>query len=358
MSLLLVKEIPKILSCKYALFYLCFIVLFQMSSAFAFEKSQVVELSSLGAFELKFSTVKKANLMVGQNLIGEVSYKPGENYAVVLPFDVQKVIYHAENGRYVNQGETIASVEGFDVHHYIDAFESAKKILEISASHFETNKQYFDNKTLKTAQWLEITKNYYDAKLNLEHFEHQMSFVRISKDNKISLISPKKGILKTPNFQHIKSKGDLVFDVINLKSIKVKITTPLLYNGGISHFVVSPTCQLKLTSIENIADKYHQILWASPTSEHCNLTLGQSVKVTPILSFDGYEIPKAAIFEFNEQNYIAIKLENNVSLVAINIIAANNNAYYATSKENIVNKQVLISSVSILQGKLLKLGAE
>ncbi|MFQ3194867.1 MAG: hypothetical protein ACI9N3_001696 [Colwellia sp.] len=83
MSLLLVKEIPKILNCKYALFYLCFIVLFQISSAFSFEKIRVVELPSLGAFELKFSTVKKANLMIGQNLIGEVSYTAGDTIASV-----------------------------------------------------------------------------------------------------------------------------------------------------------------------------------------------------------------------------------------------------------------------------------
>ena len=83
MSLLMVKEIPKILSYKYTLFYLCFIVLFQTSSAFAFEKSQVVDLSSLGAFELKFATVKKSNFIVGQHLICEVSYKPGETIASV-----------------------------------------------------------------------------------------------------------------------------------------------------------------------------------------------------------------------------------------------------------------------------------
>ena len=83
MSLLLVTKTSKILTCKYTPFYLCFIVLFQILSAFAFEKSQIIELSSLGTFELKFSTVKKANLMVGQHLIGKVSYKPGETIASV-----------------------------------------------------------------------------------------------------------------------------------------------------------------------------------------------------------------------------------------------------------------------------------
>ena len=58
-------------------------VLFQISSAFAFEKNQVFDLSSLGVFELKFSTVKKANFMVGKYLNGEVSYKPGDTIASV-----------------------------------------------------------------------------------------------------------------------------------------------------------------------------------------------------------------------------------------------------------------------------------
>lgn len=352
------KKMIRILKYKYTLFYACIVALFQVSSVLAFENNQFFDLAELGDFEVKFSTVKKAEFIVGQNLIGTVSYKSGENYSIALPFDVQQIIYHVQNGNYVNQGDTIATVEGYDVHHFIDEFTSAEQLLKISGNHFQTNKKYFENKTLKSSQWIEITKNYFDAKLKFEHFQHQMSFLHVDKSEKITLVSPKKGIVKIPDLQNIKAEGDLAFDVINTESIKIKITTPLSYITKLSHFVISPSCELEINSIENIANKFHQILWASPKSNHCNLTLGQAVKVTPLLSFDGYTVPKTSVFEFNNKNTIAIKSENGVSLIIIKIIGSNNHDYYVETKGDISNKKILASSVSILQGKLLALGAE
>jgi hypothetical protein len=358
MPLLPLKNTLNINIKKYAIFYILFIALIQTPFVFAFEQNRIISLSELGDFDVTFSSIEKESFIVGQNLVGEVTYKSGENYSVVLPFDVQKVTYHIINGSYVNNGDTIATVEGFDVHHFIDEFTSAKQILKVSENHYKTNEVFFENKTIKSSQWIEITKNYFAAKLKVEHFQHQMSFLHIDKNETVTLISPKSGIVKTPNFNNVKLAGDLAFDVINKESIKVRVITPLFYNTRLSHFVVSSDCKLKINSVESIADKYHQILWASANSEQCQLTLGQSVKLTPILSFDGYKIPKSSLFEFNEKNVIAIKSANEVYLVPVVIVGANHDEYYVTSKEDISNQQALASSVSILQGKLLELGAE
>jgi hypothetical protein len=358
MPFLLLKKTPNFFTNNFVIFCLFFITLCQIPSVFAFEKKETIELSVLGDFEISFSTIEKETFIVGQNLIGEVSYKSGENYSVVLPFDVQKVTYHIKNGSYVKQGETIATVEGYDVHHFLDEFESVKIILEASENHFQTNKAYFENKTIKSTQWIEITKSYFEAKLNFEHFQHQMSFLDIDKNEKITLISPKNGFVKIANFQNIKSEGDLAFDVINTDSVQVKITTPLSYANNLSHFVMSSSCELEINSFESIVDKYHQTVWVSPKSEQCKLTLGQSVKLTPILNFDGYKVPKSSIFELNDKDYIAIKYEDKVSLISILIVGANNKEYYITTKQDISNKKALVSSVSILQGKLLELGVE
>lgn len=352
------KKTPNIFTNKYAIFYLFVITLCQTSSIFALEKKHIIDLSVLGDFEVKFSTIEKDTFKVGQNLIGEVTYKPGENYSVVLPFDVQKVTYHIKNGSYVELGETIATVEGYDVHHFLDEFESAKKLLQTSENHFQTNKAYFENKTIKSTQWIEITKSYFKAKLNFEHFQHQMSFLHIDKNEKTTLISPKNGIVKIPNFGNIKSAGDLAFDVISTNSVKVKITTPLSYAANLSHFVMTSFCELEINSFESILDKYHQTVWASPKSEQCKLTLGQSVKLSPILNFVGYKVPKKSLFELNDQDYIAIKSKDKISLTSIVIVGSNNNEYYVSAKEDISHKKALVSSVSILQGKLLALGAE
>ncbi len=358
MSLLFIKKSSISIKCQYSLFYFLIVVLIKISTVNAAEGIKMIELSSLGNFETKFSDVQKIELMRGQNLIGEISYMAGNNYSVRFPFDVQRISYQVKNGSVVNQGESIALVEGYDVHHFIDEYETTKVLLEIQERHFQTNKQYFENKTIKSSQWIEITKSYYEAKLNFEHIQHLMSFLHIDENEQITIISPKKGVIQIPSLIGSKMSGELAFDLVDINAIKVKVNVPLLTASNLSHFDVNSTCRLNINSIEKIADKFHQIVWAEPASMDCKLILGQVIKVTPIQKMDGYKIAKTAVFEFENNNYIAIKVKEALSLIPINIIGSSEGVYIFTTKESIEGKQGLISSVSILQGDLLSLGAE
>lgn len=358
MPLLFIKKSPTHTKCQYALFYLLIAFFIQIPTVKAADELRVINLSVLGDFEASFSDVKKVEYIKGQSLIGEIGYIAGENYSVTLPFDVQQISYQVKNGSFVNQGESIALVEGYDVHHFIDEYHSTKTLLEIQEMHFKTNKQYFQNKTIKSSQWIDITKSYYEAKLNFEHIQHQMSFLHIDKNEQISLVSPKAGIIQIPRSIGSKESGQLAFNIVEQSVIKVKITAPLLLTSNLSHFEVNSTCRLKINSIERIADKFHQIVWAEPSSKDCKLTLGQMLKVTPIKHIKGYKIAKSAIFEFENNNYIAIKVKEALSLIPINIMGTNEGEYIFTTKEMIEGKKALISSVSIIQGSLLSLGVE
>jgi len=361
MPLRFIKKSPLGTRSQYTLFFFLITAFIQISTVNAADGLKSVKLSSLGNFDVNFSTVQKVELMKGQSLIGEVAYMAGDNYSVTFPFDVQRITYRVKNGSVVKQGETIALVEGYDVHHFIDEYETTKVLLEIQKMHFKTNKQYFENKTIKSSQWIAITKSYYKAKLNFEHIQHLMSFLHIDENEQITIISPKAGVIQIPNLYGSKVAGELAFDIIDKKSINVKITIPLLLASHLSHFEVNSTCRLNINSVEKVADKFHQIVWAEPASTECQLILGQVIKVTPIKQVAGYQIAKAAIFEFNNKNYIAIKDKNSLSLVPIELIGTSDGEYLFTTKENresIEGRQGLISSVSILQGSLLSLGAE
>lgn len=358
MPLLFIRKSPKHTKFKYTLLSLLAFVLIQLSVANATDTLRMIDLSSLGSFKADFSTVEKVEYMKGQSLIGEISYMTGDNYSVLLPFDVQRISYQVKNGSYVNKGDTIAVVEGYDVHHFIDQYHSTKKLLDVQEMHFQTNKKYFENKTIKSSQWIDITKSYYEAKLNFEHIKHQMSFLHIDENERISFVSPKSGVIKTPHLVESKVAKELVFDIVELNAIKAKITVPLSLASNLSHFEVHSTCRLKISSIEKIADKFHQILWAQPSSNDCKFTLGQLINVVPVNSIQGYKIYKSAVFEFDNSNYIAIKVEDKLSLVPINIIGSSDGQYIFSTKENIEGRQGLVSSVSILQGSLLNLGVE
>ncbi|PHR84742.1 MAG: hypothetical protein COA59_05055 [Colwellia sp.] len=361
MPLLFIKKSLSSTKCQYTLFYFLIAVLIQISTVNAADNIKVVELSSLGHFDTSFSEVKKVDNIKGQSLIGEIGYMAGENYSVTFPFDVQQITYRVKNGSVVKQGELIALVEGYDVHHFIDEYETTKVLLEIQQKHFQTNKQYFENKTIKSSQWIEITKSYYEAKLNFEHIQHQMSFLHIDENEQITIISPKEGVIQIPSLMGSKVAGELAFDIVDKKSINVKIIVPLLLASNLSYFDVNSTCRLNIKNIEEIADKFHQIVWAESASMGCKLILGQVIKVTPIQNIDGYKIAKTAIFEFENKNYIALKGKKSLSLIPIDLMGTSEGEYIFTTKadiEDIEGKQGLISSVSILQGNLLSLGAE
>lgn len=358
MPLLFIKKSPISIKCKYTLFYFLMVILIQISPVNAADNIRQVELSSLGSFEASFSEVKKVELMNGQSLIGEASYMAGDNFSVTLPFDVQRIHYLVKNGSAVNEGDIVALVEGYDVHHFIDQYESTKVLLEIQEMHFKTNKKYFENKTVKSSQWIDITKSYYDAKLNFEHIQHLMSFLHIDENEQISLVTPKAGIIQIPSSMDSKMAGELAFDVVDTGAIKVNVTVPLLLTSRLSHFEVNPTCRLNINSIEKIADKFHQTLWAEPASKECQLILGQSIKVTPKQNIDGYKIAKSAVFEFENKNYIAIKNQEVLFIIPIELLGTSEDEYIFSTKESIAGKRVLTSSVSIIQGTLLSLGAE
>lgn len=353
------KKISNHLNLQYILFSLAIVALLQTSVAFSFNKIENIALSKLGGFETRFSTIEKVDFIDGQNVIGEVDIKAGENYSVHFPFNIQRIHYHIKNGSLIKKGDTVASVEGYEVDHFIEEYALAQQLLAVSENNFKANRQYFENNIITSSQWVEITKTYFAAKLNFEHLHHQMAFLHIDENEQVTLISPKAGIIKTTSFSTSIRQGELAFDVIDPNTIQVKVSLPILTISSLSHLKVSPDCLLTINSLEHIVNKYHQTLWASPKKNtDCNLTLGQVITVTPIQKFKGYKIDKSAVFEFEDKNYIAIEAENALAMITINLFGSKNNAYYFTANKDLEGKKGLISSVSILQGYLLNLGTE
>lgn len=358
MTLHFTKNLISSTKVKYTLFSFLIVTLSQIFGAKASDGLKIIELASLGKFEKKFSEIQAVQFIKGQSLIGRVDYMSGKNYSVHFPFDSQRVNYLVANGSLVTEGDTIAIIEGYDAHHFIDEFKSAKELLAIQEMHFQSNLQYFENKTIKSSQWIEITKSYHEAKLKVEHFQHQMSFLHIDEKEQISLISPKTGIIIIPNLAESKMSGELAFDIVDKNAIKVKVTIPLLTASNLSYFSVNPSCQLNISSIDKTADSFHQTVWAEPSSQNCKLALGQILKVIPVTNIKGYKIAKSALFELHNNNYVAVKYGEALRLIPVVLIGTSQDDYIFTTTVSIEGEQGLVSSVSILQGNLLHLGSE
>jgi hypothetical protein len=188
-----------------------------------------------------------------------------------------------------------------------------------------------------------------------------MSFLTIDKNDKIAIVAPIAGIIRYSSINAIGSKaeGELLFDIVPTSAIRLKVKVPLKNISNLAYLqIVKQQCKVAVDSKENIVENFAMTVWSQPLNEQCSLTLGEKAVITPIYQQTAYRIDKSAVFEFKNNNYIAIKNNLQLDLVAITILTAINDQFVFQSDSAFINNQALTSSVSAVQGILLNLGDE
>ena len=339
------------------------LLLLSMQKSFALN----INIAELGKYQLNFNKISAVTHVSSSALIGQVTEKSGANFSVFLPFAVQQTSTLITNGQEVKKDEKIAYLTGYDVHHFIDEFEAAKQLFSIAEKRYQSSLTLYNNKALKQSQWIEISNNYFSAKLRFEHLHHYMSFLSIDKSEQIAIIAPIAGIIRYANASNSDSKaeGELLFDIVPKDAIRLKVNVPPENINNLTYLqVAKQQCKTAVESKDNIIRDFAVTVWSKPLKDACALTLGEKVRVTPFYQQSAYAINKQAVFEFENNNYIAIKNNAQLNLVAITILNATDDRFIfqqdATSANKIVlkNRAALISSVSAVQGILLELGAE
>lgn len=343
-----------------------FIFLVSLPSALAFETSrseiiQTVAYSALGDFQLDSALIQSVSSISGHNLLASVSEKSGSNFSMFLPFGVQQISYIVDNGSYIDKSQEVAYLNGFDVHHFLDEYEAAKELFLNAQQQYQSSKPLFLRKVLKQSQWLEISKNYFAAQLRFEHLNHYKAFLNIDSNENIAIKSPVSGYVRFSSDIAVKQEGELLFDVIPKSSIRLKVSVPINNIANLANInVLGSECQLTVASKEAVVKNFSQTVWSSTLSDVCHFTLGEQLLVTPQYEQQAFELPKTAIFEFDNQNYVAVEddASSEFQLIAIEILSSVGNSYHVSSEIDLTNKQALITSISALQGILLELGAE
>lgn len=329
-----------------------------LSMAWSFEVPVSIPITDLGGFEKQFSVIDIVPNIEGQNVLAKVTNKPGGQYNVKLPFDISYLQYHVNNGDVISKNDEVATVSGLAIHHFMEEYQAALSILAAAKAHYESNKPFFENRDIINAQWLSMTKSYFEAQLIVEHFRHQLLFIKVNPDHSATVLSPKSGIVNNISVNEPLLTGDSLLNILDTESLRIKALVPASFAEKVVHFRLANQCTLPVTSVEKQRIGFNQVIWASLPDKTCSLMLGQVVEATPVQQFNGYKVEKSAVFEFEDANYIAIKNESNLSLVRLTIVGEYDNSYFFESSENITGKQVLITSVSSVQGLLLELGAE
>lgn len=310
-----------------------------------------IELKNLGSFKTEFIKLEPSQTIEGNALIGRFVYKTGAGYKVALPFDVQQILFLVTNGQSVKKGDVIATIDGVDVHHFIDEMDAAKSMYLVSKKHFEATSNTVDTRTFKNTQWLEINKSFIIAKLNYEHFSHLENVIKVDDNDIISIVSPEDGLINLNDLA-----TDVLYEVIPNASLLVKSYLPASNINQLSALTSDMnSCTLSMIDLEPIVKDYQQVVWSKPSKE-CEFKLGQSIALTPMYSAQGFKVSREAIFELDNQNYVAVKRGEKLDFERVSIVGKLGDKLIIHSNNLAIQEQVLISSVSIAQGVFMGLG--
>lgn len=311
----------------------------------------VVALTELGAFETKFTPIKLVNTTEGASVLGTVTYRPNTAFSVSLPFKLQQIIFTKVNGQSVKKGERIARISGVELNHFIEEYQSAKSFYLQAKKFLNNTKSYASDNTIKREEWLALNKTYLEASLALEHLSHVKQQLTKDRSGNYYLLSPEKGIINI-----FPTAVDSLFEVVPEQNILVKTMVSQANIERVAGFnVVDSECRLKADVIEPIVIKNKQNIWSQLNSE-CYFALGSQLVLRPIENVDGFSVPEAALFEIDNKDFLAVKDRQQLHLIEVDIVGSSDGNFVVQSSRIAENAQVLVSSVSAVQGIILGLG--
>lgn len=321
--------------------------------------AEEIDLSSLGALSLSYQQAVLISSYPGQRIIAEASYKKGAAFSLLAPGRVQQANYLVEIGSAVEKGQPVVELRGPEMHHFLLELEVARKIFTSAEQRFNSNRELYKKGAINESQWAMISEKYYSSQLEYEHMRHFNELV-ISTDGKtdtITIGAPINGLINYALDHNDIQSGDAIAVFIPLSGVRLQAQIATSERAGIKYFKTD-SCELSVTGVGAVAEGFFVTAWSEPVNASCNFILGQRFLVTPYFQTTAYRIPATALFQWQADTAIFVKVGEQLRIVEVSAIGSSGSDYLVTSKHDLHNADVLVTSVSAVQGVLLGLGGE
>jgi hypothetical protein len=322
-------------------------------------QAESIALQDLGALSTEFTTVEQIESYSGRPLSALVDYRPGEAVSLVTPYRVQQITYLVETGETVDKGQAIAVMSGPEIHHFLTEFEVTQQRLEATKNRYESNRELYAKRAIDEARWIEITEAYYALQLEYEHMRHFRDLLSPASDSedRITLNAPAAGILQyRQDSPGIDSSGELA-QLIPADTLRMRVSVPITRRQGLAS-LESKNCHLEIDSVSGIASDFFVQAWSKPLNEQCQLLPGERLMVTPGYRFQGYRVPREAVFQWQNGPTVLLRRDDELVTVPVELLSGDASTYAVACPTDIAGGEVLSSSVSAVQGVLMGLGGE
>jgi hypothetical protein len=318
-----------------------------------------IALQDLGGLDLRYVRAAAEDSYPGQAIAASVTFRKGEAFTLVAPRRVQQIEYLVEVGDSVRKGQPLAIMRGPEMHHFLFEFEAGKDLLDAARGRYESNKPLYERKAISQGQWLEVSQNYYAAQLEYEHSRHFYELVIATDEERdtITIAAPAAGIVAySPSYSGLAAADDIAVFVPE-DAVRLEAAVPAATREGLA-YLQAPECRLAISSTGGIANRLMVSGWTEPLKPECQLILGQRLLVTPYYHTAAVRVPAAALFQWREGDYVLVRSADVLEPVPVELVAAAGPDYLVQGQVALAGRDVLVSSVSAVQGILLGLGGE
>ncbi len=322
--------------------------------------AQTVDLDLLGAFDLNFESALPVATYPTEPVAATVAFRKGEAFSVPSPGRVQQIEYLVEPGASVQEGQPVAVVRGPAMHHFEMSYQSSKVLLAGAQRRFDSNKELYERKAISAAKWLEISEKYYTLQLEYEHMRHFFELVVEGDDDPdaLTLKAPLAGVIDYSAAYGGVEEGENIALFIPHGAIRLEARLPNRIQGEVVALATTD-CELPIERVSAMTDGFFVQAWTVPLMSTCDLMLGQQVLATPLLGGAGiYSVPMTAVFQLERQTQLLLREGDALVPVEVRLLGADGDNYLLRADIDLRQREVLVSSVSAVQGVLLGLGGE
>jgi hypothetical protein len=238
-------------------------------------------------------------------------------------------------------------------------YDIAGQRLAVARSRYESNRTLHREQAISEARWMEISDAYFDALLHYEHLRHFRDLVEPSKDTDdgVLLHSPAAGIVvfnpQRPGF----AAGAELAKIIPPGSQRLRVAVPLDRRRALTSLSAGG-CVVAIDSIAGIADQYFAEAWSEPLGQDCDLMPGQRLQVTPRYRGDYCLLPDTSLLRRDSGNAVFMRAADSLELTPVTVVGSSGSDYVANCTGALTRGEVLVDSVSAVQGMLQGLGGE
>ena len=334
-------------------------LLLVLTASTATAQNQRISLESLGRLSLNFAAPQIVPAVPTPAVSGEVSYLPGNGYQLVFPFRVSQQQYLVAPQASVATNTPLVKLTGSEVHHFYEILRAQKDIYDQAEQRYQQNLPLFNSKSINQQSWQAITDHYFASKLELGHLEHAEELLRRANDDDSALLTAPVAGVFIPAGAQLDTEAFVYGEVIEQSALRLKVQLPSQLAGKVSALTVG-ACYLDVAYRERLSSGLISRLWSAPVTGNADCALGfaDAVRVTPVIEQAGLAVPASSVYFFEGEYYALAKEGAELVPVAVTVLGRYDGQLLIADNAQLKNAQILISSVSAVQGILLGLGGE